>query len=625
MVMSGDFFLCASLEARSTSLSLSINFNCFRALPITQHMFMYSPKPLVIVSTPKRRFRSKSISCSDHNSSSPDFNIVSSSECSDGSVLFRFGHKRNVRVDKPPAEAADEEDEEKVSGKVENLEKECCNGDIVSENVVYHFKRRPETRDQVTRNDSENDISDYVDVHSDRDSSRNANGEISSPVTVSEHNSEHSVKVENSGAFEGDSERNDNNQVSTVVVDAKLGVENVGSSLEVLHDSVSGEIATQFSSSGSELKKEPSNSYAAHRISEKTESQSQSVEIVRVSTAVKKDNVDTVSNYVSGEDDAEGHVIEETPKSIPLEADAIPDDAITHSPVDESVDTHRSVISKMEEKITEDDAVEFQSVEPTSKRKEMRTADLYLSSGAALLQHPNKALTGGRDAYFVACQNWLGIADGVGQWSFKGIKAGLYAQELMENCEKIVSEIQNTSITDPVEVLTRSAAETRSPGSTTVLVAYFDGQAFHVANIGDSGFVIIRHGTVFKRSFPMVHEFNFPLLIERGDDPSKLVEVHKIDLIEGDVVVTGSDGLFDNLFEQEIALIVSRSLQDGFKAQEIAESLAMRAQEVGQSESARSPFANAAQAAGYVGYNSGKLDDVTVIVSLVEKRSTSHL
>lgn len=46
----------------------------------------------------------------------------------------------------------------------------------------------------------------------------------------------------------------------------------------------------------------------------------------------------------------------------------------------------------------------------------------------------------------------------------------------MENCEKIVSESQNTSITDPVKVLTRSAAETQSPGSTTVLVAYFDGQ-----------------------------------------------------------------------------------------------------------------------------------------------------
>lgn len=32
-----------------------------------------------------------------------------------------------------------------------------------------------------------------------------------------------------------------------------------------------------------------------------------------------------------------------------------------------------------------------------------------------------QALTGGHDAYFVACQNWLGTADGVGQWSLEGI------------------------------------------------------------------------------------------------------------------------------------------------------------------------------------------------------------
>ncbi|XP_044490314.1 probable protein phosphatase 2C BIPP2C1 isoform X2 [Mangifera indica] len=439
--MGADLFLFASVEATSTRLSL----NWFPTLSLTHHMFKFSPKPLLIISSPKRRFRYQSISCSDHNSSSPDFCIVSTSECSDGSVLFRFGDRRNVQVEKPPAY---KEDEAKVS------------------------------------------------------------------------------------------------------------------------------------------------------------------------------------------DDTEVHVIEGMPKSIPSEADAIPDDDST---VKESADTLGNVISKMVEEITDgdhpsvnttmlsiSDAVVLQSVEHTLKRKEMPTEELYLSSGAALLQRPAKALTGGHDAYFVACQNWLGIADGVGQWSLEGIKAGLYAQEFMENCEKIVSESQNTSMTDPVKVLTRSAAETQSPGSTTVLVAYFDGQTFHAANIGDSGFVIIRHGTVFKRSSPMVHEFNFPLQIERGDDPSKLAEVHKIDLIEGDVIVTGTDGLFDNLFEQEIALIATRSLQDGFKAQEIAESLAMRAQEVGKSESARSPFANAAQAAGYIGYNGGKLDDVSIIVSLVEKRSTSH-
>lgn len=43
------------------------------------------------------------------------------------------------------------------------------------------------------------------------------------------------------------------------------------------------------------------------------------------------------------------------------------------------------------------------------------------------------------------------------------------------------------------------------------------------------------------------------------------------------------------------------------------------AQEVGSCATARSPFADAAQAAGYVGYTGGKLDDVTVIVSVVQK------
>lgn len=32
-----------------------------------------------------------------------------------------------------------------------------------------------------------------------------------------------------------------------------------------------------------------------------------------------------------------------------------------------------------------------------------------------------QALIGGEDAHFVACQNWLGVADGIGQWSIEGI------------------------------------------------------------------------------------------------------------------------------------------------------------------------------------------------------------
>ena len=57
-----------------------------------------------------------------------------------------------------------------------------------------------------------------------------------------------------------------------------------------------------------------------------------------------------------------------------------------------------------------------------------------------------------------------------------GTDAGSYAQGLMENCKTIVSEGKGISLNEPKEVLIRSATKTKSPGSSTALVAYFDGQ-----------------------------------------------------------------------------------------------------------------------------------------------------
>ncbi|KAJ8754843.1 hypothetical protein K2173_015355 [Erythroxylum novogranatense] len=307
------------------------------------------------------------------------------------------------------------------------------------------------------------------------------------------------------------------------------------------------------------------------------------------------------------------------------------------------------------------------------------TTGLFLTSGAVVIPHPSKALTGVEDTYFVH-QNWLGIADGVGEWSFEGTNTGLYAHNLIKRCVDIL--LDSKCAPDPVEVLDKAVALTQCPGSCTALIAYFDGEALQVDNIGDSGFLIIRNSTVYKRSSAMVHEFNFPLRIERGDDPCQLSENiiqaltppslliqlfktrrgenrskllcmyrhslinslcsestvaieccsslqlgtfyrYKIDLDEGDIIITATKGLFDNLYEQEICSIVSLSLQAGLRLQEVAELLAARAQEIGKSATARTPFADIAQAAGYVGYTGGKLDDVTVIVSLLQKQNKS--
>jgi hypothetical protein len=42
---------------------------------------------------------------------------------------------------------------------------------------------------------------------------------------------------------------------------------------------------------------------------------------------------------------------------------------------------------------------------------------------------------------------------------------------------------------------------------------------------------------------------------------------YKIDLHDGDVIVFGTNGLFDNLYEQEIASTISKSLKTSLKPQ----------------------------------------------------------
>ncbi|XP_015893518.3 probable protein phosphatase 2C BIPP2C1 isoform X1 [Ziziphus jujuba] len=391
------------------------------------------------------------------------------------------------------------------------------------------------------------------------------------------------------------------------------------------------ETINQFSKS--EARVEVLDSHASQAISK----ENVDIEEARLTTIGTDDRVDSIEKCENTEARDNSNMVWVT-----SEAQSMDVEEMTPSTVagyDDEEETKRSMVlgdnapaSTCEEQLVEGEAhendvaglsipevVEINSIAGTACRVEASTARFVLSSGVALLPHSSKALTGGENAYFVACQNWLGVADGVGHWSLEGINAGLYSRELMENCERILSDCKGIQMDKPEEVLIRSAREAQSPGSSTVLIAYFDGQALHVANIGDSGFIIIRDGAVIQRSSPMLHEFGFPFQIKRGDDPSKLIEVYRIELDEGDVIITATDGLFDNLYEQEITSIVSKALESNVKPEDIAECLADRAQAVGRSSSMRSPFADAAQAAGYVRYTGGKLDDVTVIVSLVQK------
>ncbi|KAM3230487.1 hypothetical protein ACQJBY_060954 [Aegilops geniculata] len=335
-------------------------------------------------------------------------------------------------------------------------------------------------------------------------------------------------------------------------------------------------------------------------------------EALEASTTQVEEGVDGMETSLDDSEASDGSTTQDSDTDVETESSS--------SSIEEQ-DTGYGVHVPLMEQVTCEVARENNASETKSSDRmdSVAVSTLVLASGAAMLPHPSKVHTGGEDAYFIACDGWFGVADGVGQWSFEGINAGLYARELMDSSKKIVMENQGPPGMRTEEVLAMAAVEARSPGSSTVLVAHFDGQVLHVSNIGDSGLLVIRNGQVYTQTKPMTYGFNFPLQIENGVDPSRLVQNYAIDLQEGDTIVTASDGLFDNVYDHEVAAIVSKSLEADRKPTEIAELLAARAKEVGRSGSGKSPFSDAALAEGYLGYSGGKLDDVTVVVSIVRK------
>lgn len=70
----------------------------------------------------------------------------------------------------------------------------------------------------------------------------------------------------------------------------------------------------------------------------------------------------------------------------------------------------------------------------------------------------------------------------------------------------------------------------------------------HAANIGDSGFLLMRkNGQILKtvaRSAEQCHQFNFPYQIGTGGDHPSKAEVYTADIENNDIVVLGTDGYY---------------------------------------------------------------------------------
>ncbi|KAK9136384.1 hypothetical protein Syun_015714 [Stephania yunnanensis] len=259
-----------------------------------------------------------------------------------------------------------------------------------------------------------------------------------------------------------------------------------------------------------------------------------------------------------------------------------------------------------------------ESSEVSTDQKIMSDRPLKLISGSCYLPHPDKEATGGEDAYFLCLdEQVIGLADGVGQWAESGVNAGQYSRELMANAVAVIQEEPKDSI-DPARVLEKAYSRTKAKGSSTACIIALTSQGLRAVNLGDSGFTVIRDGCTIFRSPVQQHAFNMPYQLQSGgtsDLPSS-GQVFTIPVEPGDVIVAATDGLFDNLYSNDITAVVVHGVRARFEPQVIAQKIAALARQRALDKNRQTPYSTAAQDAGFRVYG-GKLDDITVIVSCI--------
>lgn len=242
----------------------------------------------------------------------------------------------------------------------------------------------------------------------------------------------------------------------------------------------------------------------------------------------------------------------------------------------------------------------------------------------------------GEDSWFktsTSNADVLGVADGVGGWRSYGIDPGEFSSFLMKTCERLVHCV-NFNPQRPVNLLAYSYCELleqKKPilGSSTacVLVLNRENSTVYTANIGDSGFMVVRKGEIVHKSDEQQHYFNTPFQLSLpppGHDHNVLsdspdsADTLSFAVKEGDVILVATDGVFDNVPEKLLLDVLKEveGVTDPVKLQMTANSLALMARSLSFDSDFMSPFAINARR-NNINATGGKPDDITVVLATV--------
>ncbi|KAF9227935.1 protein serine/threonine phosphatase 2C [Gyrodon lividus] len=252
----------------------------------------------------------------------------------------------------------------------------------------------------------------------------------------------------------------------------------------------------------------------------------------------------------------------------------------------------------------------------------------------------------------------LGVADGVGGWVDSGVDPSLFAQTLMYHAyrysrdswagEPEIDPTQDYEVRERVEGWEMTPYEclelayhgvlreklVQAGSSTACLLSLNTSSGvLRTANLGDSGFLIIRSSSVIYREPAQTHFFNCPLQLAKFPasmrnpnkyyvDSPNVATQHETKLRDGDIVIAYTDGLSDNVFPSDLVAICSLVARAGGSEDEQVQAMADRITQYAQAcmrdRKRVSPFEREAAREGMF-YRGGKVDDVTVVMALVSE------
>ncbi|WEJ92652.1 serine/threonine-protein phosphatase [Yamadazyma tenuis] len=250
------------------------------------------------------------------------------------------------------------------------------------------------------------------------------------------------------------------------------------------------------------------------------------------------------------------------------------------------------------------------------------------------------SIKAGDDAMLVS-PTVLGVADGVSGWESKGehCSSGVWSRSMLETLSRLLTEYKiahyphNLNKRDIDQIIDDSYLHTSHlmdlqnlNGSSTLVLCMLSGEYLKMISIGDSKLFVIRDGQIVKTNEEQLISELCPKQIGTQtltQLPSEMAWVDAMKLQENDVILLCSDGITDNLYEDEINKYLNEYLNEqNLGLRQAAQKLLSKAKEIAFDDYAFTPYNEKVNALpkekfGNKSSCGGKLDDMSICLARV--------